>query len=297
MDPAAAGIAAGAAVRAYRPALLAGALDLRAREDAIPFAGGTDLMVKHRKGAGALPSFNGPLLFLDRCPELRGIQPLPEGAGLRVGSMVTLAELADSPLVPGTLREVVLQIGGPALRSVATMGGNICNASPAADTLPFLYAWDATVALASGGGERTLSISDFITGPGRTALRNDEILDSILIPSWSPALSSWRKVGTRRANALTKVSLAAFADFGSARLALGAVAPTVVRLTQVESLLESALEDGRAMESIRARAEEAVKAAVRPIDDQRSTADYRRAVAVGLVLTFLEQAVRRSAAP
>jgi CO/xanthine dehydrogenase FAD-binding subunit len=103
-------------------------------------------------------------------------------------------------------------------------------------------------------------------------------------------------VGTRRANALTKVSLAAFAEHGGgrpgrARLALGAVAPTVVRLMEVESLLEAAWEDGRELGSLRRRAEEAVMDAVHPIDDQRSTADYRRTVAVGLVLAFLERAL------
>jgi CO/xanthine dehydrogenase FAD-binding subunit len=216
--------------------------------------------------------------------------------------MVTLAELADSPLVPGALREAVLQMGGPALRTVATVGGNICNASPAGDTLPFLYAWDARVTLAGTKGERTLSIADFITGPGRTALRQDEILRSLQIPAWSPSLSSWRKVGTRRANALTKVSLAAFADYGPglpgrARLVLGAVAPTVVRLTDVESLLEAAWEEGRDIHALRPRATEAVMAAVHPIDDQRSTADYRRNVAAGLVLAFLERALGLSTAP
>ena len=287
----------GDATPLYRPARLSEAMDLRRKQNAIPFAGGTDLMVKHRRGAGALPSFDAPLLFLDRCPELRGLGPAPGGEGLLVGSMVTLAGLAESPLVPGALREAVLQMGGPALRSVATLGGNVCNASPAGDTLPFLYAWDARVTLASSGGERSMPISDFIVGPGRTAIRSDEILRSVLIPAWSPALFSWRKVGTRRANALTKVSLAAFVESDRGRprrvrLALGAVGPTVVRLTAVEALLEEAGRDGSGLPALRPRAEQAVLNAVRPIDDQRSTADYRRTVAVGLVLAFLEQALQ-----
>ncbi len=277
-------------VATFRPTTLSEALELRARECALPFAGGTDLMVKLRRGAGALPAFDRPLLFLDRCPELRGVRALPGRAGVEIGAMVSLTELAACALVPAVLREAALQMGGPALRTVATVGGNICNASPAGDTLPFLYAFDARVRLVSAAAERELPVSDFITGPGRTALGPDEILRSVFLPAWSPAHSVWRKVGTRKANALTKVSIAAFADarggrIGRARIALGAVAPTVVRLMAVEALLEGR---GRDLSALLPRAAEAVRGAVHPIDDQRSTAEYRREVAVGLVCSFLE---------
>jgi CO/xanthine dehydrogenase FAD-binding subunit len=266
------------------------ALEIRAREGAVPLAGGTDLMVRLRRGAGALPAFERPVVFLDRCPELRGVRLLPDGAGLEVGAMVTLAQLADAAEAPEALRQAIMQMGGPALRCVATMGGNICNASPAADTLPFLYAFEARLRLSAPGGERELPIDAFITGPGRTALGPDEILRSIIIPAWTPSASLWRKVGTRKANALTKVSIAAFAEAAGGRarrvrIALGAVAPVVLRLKAVEALLESGSAGGP---DGAARVADAVRSAVHPIDDQRSTAEYRREVAAGLVISFVE---------
>ncbi len=185
------------AVAAFRPSTLAEALTLRAAHGAIPFAGGTDLMVRLRRGAGALPAFPGPVLFLARCSELRGIRRVAEG--VEAGATTALADLADSPLTPPLLREAVLQIGGPGLRTVATLGGNLCNASPAADTLPVLYAFDAQVRLASANAERSLPIRDFVLGPGRTALREDELLVSILmpilIPDWLPPYSSGERWG------------------------------------------------------------------------------------------------------
>jgi CO/xanthine dehydrogenase FAD-binding subunit len=277
-------------VAAFHPATLREALEIRAREQAVPLAGGTDLMVRLRRGAGALPAFERPVVFLDRCPELRYILFLPGDAGLEVGAMVTLAQLADSADVPAPLREALLSMGGPALRSVATIGGNICNASPAADALPFLYAYEARLRLSAAGGERELAIDSFITGPGRTVLQPHEILRSIVIPAWTPSACLWRKVGTRKANALTKVSIAAFAErrgarIRRARIALGAVAPVVLRLKEVEALLEA----GRAGGTRGAvRVADAVRAAVHPIDDQRSTAEYRREVAAGLVTSFVE---------
>jgi CO/xanthine dehydrogenase FAD-binding subunit len=274
-------------VETLHPSSLQEALALRARTGAIPLAGGTDLMVRFRRGAGALPGFTAPVLLLDRCAELTRIDITP--SGITVGSMVTLARLADFPPVHPALRDALLSMGGPALRTVATLGGNICNASPAADTLPFLYAFDATVTLGSSRGERVLPIHELITGPGRTALRPDELLLSVFVPGWQPSCALWRKVGTRKANALTKVSIAAFAEctngrVGRAAIALGAVAPTVVRVRDVESALIGA--------ASRHEVSLVEPLPVRPIDDQRSTALYRQTVASNLVASFLDSIFR-----
>jgi CO/xanthine dehydrogenase FAD-binding subunit len=240
-------------------------------------------MVRFRRGAGALPGFTAPILLLDRCVELTRIDTTP--AGMSVGAMVSLARLADCPEVHPALRDAVLSMGGPALRTVATIGGNICNASPAADTLPFLYAFDASVVLGSLRGERVIPLHDLITGPGRTSLAPDELLLSVRIPRWQPARSLWRKVGTRKANALTKVSIAAFADCTNGRvaraaIALGAVSPTVVRLREVESGLIGA--------ASRHEVTMPGRLPVRPIDDQRSSAEYRETVAANLVSAFID---------
>lgn len=279
----------------HRPSTLPDALDIRA-SGALVFAGGTDLMVKRRAGAGVLPDFPGPVLFLDGIPELRGTAQ--RGGEIEIRAMTTLSEIACTPDVPELLRRIVLDMGGPALRNAATLGGNICNASPAGDTLPFLYAWEADVVLSSLGDggrvvERRLPIGDFITGPGRTALGPREILIAVRVPSLRPAVFHWRKVGTRKANALTKVSIAAGAELAAgrvskARIALGAAAPTVVRLTEVERMLEGSTREERVSTSFMERARDLLEAAVRPIDDQRSSSLYRKVTAGNLLCDFIE---------
>jgi len=277
-------------VETFRPATLAEALEIRARCGAVPFAGGTDLMVKHRGPAGSQPKMARPVLFLDRCTELAALAD--RGGTLEIGAMVTLAELAASALVHPVLREIVLQMAAPGLRNAATLGGNVCNASPAGDTLPFLYAFEAKARLVSRAGARVVAIEDLILSPGATRVRDDELLAAILVPAWQPDAAFYRKVGTRKANALAKVSIAGFADISEgrivrARIALGAVAPTVMRLRGLEAALEGARrgDAARLAEAARSAAGEAV----RPIDDQRSTAAYRRRVAAGLAGLFVEK--------
>ena len=275
-------------VETFRPTTLEAALEIRAAHRAVAFAGGTDLMVRLRRGAGVLAGFERPVLFLDRCAELAELRA--DDRVLEIGSMVTLATLAASPLVPRPLAEVALSMAGPAVRAVATAGGNVCNASPAADLLPFLCAHNARARLISKTSRRTLPVEELVTGPGATGIGPDELLAALIVPAWSPSVSFWRKAGTRRANALTKVSLFACADTDGdsvhrARISLGAVAPTVLRLREVERMLEgAAMAD---LDGITRRAAEACDAAVRPIDDQRSTAEYRRRAAFGLVEHFI----------
>ena len=275
-------------VATFRPTTLEEALEIRAAHRAVPFAGGTDLMVKLRRGGGVLPGFETPVLFLDRCDELAVLRD--DDAALDIGAMVTLARLAADPRVPRPLAEVARSMAGPGIRSVATVGGNVCNASPAADLLPFLYAHNARVRLMSSSKRRTLPVEEFVRGPATTEIGPDELLAALIVPAWSPTVSFWRKAGTRRANALTKVSLFACADTDGtvvhrARIALGAVAPTVLRLREVERMLEGAPVADLA--ALARRAADACAAAVRPIDDQRSTADYRRSVAGDLVEHFI----------
>jgi xanthine dehydrogenase FAD-binding subunit len=283
-------------VEALHPSTLEEALEIRGRLAAVPLAGGTDLMVKLGRGAGVLPGFAAPVLLLDRCGELKTLS-LQDGV-LDVGSMVSLAALAESPLVHTVLKDIVLSMGGPGIRNAATLGGNLCNASPAGDTLPFLYAFGASVRLASARAERTLPVEEFVTGPGTTRLGRDELVRGIRIPAWAPRVAFWRKVGTRRANALTKVSVAGFADIENGRLrrvriTAGAVAPTVRRLTAVEQLLEAARSGEDAVRLLR-QVHEAAGAAVKPIDDQRSTAAYRREVAANLVQEFARMALAQA---
>jgi CO/xanthine dehydrogenase FAD-binding subunit len=275
-------------VETFRPTTLEEALEIRAGRGAVPFAGGTDLMVKLRRGAGVLPGFDKPVLFLDGIAELAVLRD--DGRALEIGAMVTLARLAADPVVPPPLADVARSMAGPGIRSIATVGGNVCNASPAADLLPYLAAHNARARLITRDARRTMPVEELVTGPGATCLGPGELLAALVVPAWTPTVSIWRKAGTRRANALTKVSLFACADTDGtvvhrARIALGAVAPTVVRLREVERMLEGAAVADLA--GIARQALVACDAVVRPIDDQRSTADYRRRAARELLRQFI----------
>ena len=270
-------------VKTFRPKSLLDALQVRREYAATPFAGGTDLMVKLRAGAGALPGFCEPVLFLDGCDELRSIRV--DTGRVEIGAMTTIAGLLSDPEMQPVFREALAGIGAPAIRNVATIGGNICNASPAADTLPFLYAVDARVRLRSIDGERVLPINEFINGPGQTALKSDELLVSVGYDVWSPDVYLCRKVGTRKANALTKVSflgLAGVADgkVNRAAVVLGAVGPRVVRLSGVESMLIKTTSPNVTITPD--------LLPISPINDQRSTEQYRRRVAENLLSLFID---------
>ncbi len=276
-------------VDALRPGSLAEAIDFRTRTGALPFAGGTDLMVRRRRYTGtAGPDFSGPVLFLDGVPELKQVQI--KGGILEAGAGVTLSDLLARKELPLLLRRGIELIAAPGLRNRATLAGNICNASPAADSLPSLYVHGAEVVLTGPSGERTLLLSDFIRGPGKTVLKDDELLTAVKIPLLDKGRIYYRKVGTRKANALSKLSAAGYVrtvdglieDF---RFALGAVAPTVVRLNEVEQAVR-----GKELSELDADTLlELAAPAVCPIDDQRSTADYRRQVAFNCLKEFLEQ--------
>jgi CO/xanthine dehydrogenase FAD-binding subunit len=212
---------------------------------------------------------------------------------LRLGAGLSFSELIESPLCPPLLLEATRRIAAPGVRNLATLGGNICHASPAADSLPPLYLYDAVLVLASRGPRgpryRRLPIGDFILGPRRTALRAGELLTAVELPR-IPAFSRWtyEKVGARKAQAVSKVSFAAAAvldqegvirDF---RAAFGAVGPTVIRRRDLEESLRDRRPPGQGDIA------GAYGSRLKPIDDQRSTAEYRRTVCLNLLNHFLE---------
>jgi len=292
-------------VKTYFPKTLAEALKIRAETGAVPFAGGTDLMVKRRGGTGVPARFDEPVLFVGGLPELRRIDREGDGAAV-LGAGLSLAELLARPETPELLKEALRETAAPAIRNVATLGGNIANASPAGDSLPPLYALEAELLIVSVRGERLIPITDFILGPGRTALAQDELVAEVFIPAL-PIGAAWyyRKVGTRKAQALAKVSLAALfvsekaegfrapRALGEARLAFGAVGPRVIRDASLEALFRGLSGAGdrhdleAALDAIHVAAEKAVK----PIDDQRSTAAYRRRVAASLAIEAARKAI------
>ena len=275
-------------VNAYRPSTIDEALRIRNETKALPLAGGTDLMVRYKNWAGLPPKFSQPVMFVAHLHELKGIEV--EGDELIIRSATTLTELLKDGRVPEVLKLAVKEMASPLVRNIATIGGNICNASPAGDTLPPLYALDAKVVLRSVEGERTVPIEDFITGPGQTVLKENEILCEIRIPMDEFDSIFYRKVGTRRANALSKVSFVGLKNLqgdriDDIRIAFGAVAPTVVRSRDAEKMLKGIRIDE--IEQIYPSIEAKYAELIRPIDDQRSTAEYRKIVSLRLLRFFL----------
>jgi len=281
-------------VESYLPETLEEALRLRGETEAVPVAGGTDILVRYRNIAGAFPRFPWPVIYISGLSELRGIEESDTEVIIRSGT--TLAGIAASDAVPDVLRRAVNEIAAPALRNRATLAGNICNASPAGDGIATLYALHAEVELTSSRKMRRIPLESFITGPGATVLASDELMTAVRIPKEAFSLSYYRKVGTRRANALSKLSCVGLAAVDAGiitqfRLALGAVGPVVVSSPLIEELMSGVT--GQTFSRRRDEVLSELEPLIRPIDDQRSTAAYRKAVALNLVRDFFDRIEER----
>ena len=280
-------------VDTYRPDRLSEALRIRSMRPVELLAGGTDLMVHYKNWAGLDPKFSKPVLFLDNIAAMKRIDRL--GSEICIGASCTLAQILADPRLPEVLKRAVDTIAAPALKNRATLIGNVCNASPAGDSIPPLIVLNARICLESTEGKRELPIADFITGPGQTALQESEIATAVLLPESSWNVSYFRKVGTRKANALTKLSLTGLANIANGvvqdiRIAFGAVAPTIVRSVELESEIAGYPPARLDIEGI----VEKYAPLIRPIDDQRSTALYRKTVSLNLLREFLRHAIRES---
>jgi xanthine dehydrogenase small subunit len=244
-----------------------------------PIAGGTDLMVQITGELGEPPERVLDIWYLD---ELRGIRV--DGDALVLGALTTYTEIRRSPIVAEflpALAEAAATIGAAQIQNRGTLGGNVANASPAGDTLPILLATDARIVLGSARGERSVAADEFWTAYRETARADDELVLRIRIPLAPNREMRFRKIGTRRAQAISKVvmALAWHGDvdqpWTDVRLALGSVAATTIRAPQTEVVLEGT----RPTRESADRAAETLAGEIHPIDDVRSTADYRRAVA------------------
>jgi CO/xanthine dehydrogenase FAD-binding subunit len=227
----------------YIPNDLEEALRIRKETGAKPLSGGTDLMVVHRRGTGVVPSFPWPIMIISQLNDLQHITM--EDNEVVIGSGVHCSELEQSEIVPYQVRKAASLMGAHSLRNLATIGGNVCNASPKGDLPVPLIMMDAKVTLVSATGKRLLLLDDFIVGPKETLLADDELLVDIRIPlPEKPYTYLWyRKIGTRKANAISKLSMSAaitlsdegvVTDFRSAN---GASGPKVARSKSFENLL------------------------------------------------------------
>ena len=256
-----------------------------------PIAGGTDVMVRITGEIGDPPT---RLVDLSRIAELSGIDV--DGAALVLGARTTYTEIRRSDAcrehVPA-LVEAAATIGAAQIQNRGTIGGNVANASPAGDTLPVLLALDADFDVGGPRGERTIPASAFWVAYRRTALAADELILRIRIPIRGGREARFRKIGTRRAQAISKVVMAlawteprAGDGWSEVRVALGSVAATPVRARATEATLEGR----RPTPETADRAAEALAAEVEPIDDVRSTAAYRRAVAARVLHRMIRDA-------
>lgn len=270
-----------AGVQTYRvPTSLAEAAEIMRAGNVTVLAGGTDLMPQTRAGRVA---FQPVLMNIRRVPELKGIAD--EGGVVRLGALVTITELLDSALVRerlGLLWQACDHFASDQIRNAATLGGNLCNASPAGDTLVPLLALEATVVLASRPNGTTamrrVPLGEFFTGPGRTSRAPAELLAAVEVAVPPAGFAGvFYKHGTRPGLDISTISIAAGArrDGGrlrDVRIALGAVAPTPIRAPRSEAALEDRVPDSAAIEAAARTALEEI----RPISDVRASDWYRR---------------------
>jgi len=277
------------------PSSLDEALEMLAqRPVATPLAGGTNILVQIKEGHRS----ETLLLSLQRLTELKYIDPDYGGAhALAIGAGVTMKRIAADPHIQErypALATAAGLIGSVQTRNMATLGGNLCNASPSADTAAPLLALDAQAVLVSSRDVRTIPLLDFFTGPGTTVLQPDELLKDIVIPaSVGVTGSAYVRHIPRAAMDISVVGVAAAVKLnpdktiGEARIALGAVAPTPIRAAKAEQLLIDRLPD----EAILAEAGSAAAGEARPVDDVRASVAYRRHLVAILTQDALRQAI------
>jgi CO/xanthine dehydrogenase FAD-binding subunit len=265
-----------------QPASLSAAIDLLAQHQGRLLAGGTDFF----PGINAAPE-SRPIIDISRVPELCAIRI--DGDDIRLGAGATWSEIVATPLPAGfdALKAAAREIGSIQIQNRGTIGGNLCNASPAADSVPPLLTLDARVEIASASGQRVMPLGDFIHGNRRTALEPGEILTAVLVPRQQAErfTTHFVKLGARRylviSIAMIAVALERAADgaIAQVRVAIGSCSVVAQRLPQVETALIGA----RSVSDIASAVTPARLVTLSPIDDVRATADYRRDTAATLI--------------
>ncbi|MCF8128536.1 MAG: FAD binding domain-containing protein [Deltaproteobacteria bacterium] len=251
-----------------------------------PLAGGTDVMVDLRSGKLRIPY----LLDISRLPDLQGIALTEKG--LTIGAGVTISEIYTSPLVaehaPSLIKSCAF-FGSPQIRNVATLGGNVANASPSADTAPSLIAHGAKAVLAGKNGERTVAVEDLFVGPYRSGIRSDELLLRFVLEPAGNRFSDFQKIGRRKALAISRMSMAVLADqekngtFRFIRVALGSGTPTPMRMREVESFFKGKRPDLQTLEAgAGLMAEEMIR-----ITGRRVSTEYKEKAVQGLFMRIL----------
>ncbi len=273
-------------IQHFIPSNLNEALEILSKHNCFIFAGGTDLMVQKHISTGVLPHFEKDILYVMDLKELDYIN-LDSDKNIHIGASTRFIEIEESPLVPEIYKKVIREIASPNIRNMATMTGNIANASPAGDSIVPLVLNDADVVLASVNGERAISVNDFILGVRKIDRKPDEMIKEIVLKP-QELNYFYKKVGSRKAESITKVSfLGAYRVEGGIikdfRVAFGSVAIKVVRNTKVEKkYIGKSINELKVNQVVQDYAK-----LIAPITDQRSNKEYRHKVAMNLLKKFL----------
>ena len=267
------------------PDTLEEAIDaLSSMTDPTVLAGGTDVMVE----------VNARVRNPHDVVAIRRIEELRAWDDRRIGAGVTYRTMERGPIP--SLAQAARTVGSPQIRAMGTIGGNLGTASPASDTLPILSAFDAAIELRSASSDRTIPISEFITGVKETVLRPNELIAAAVLPDERPVSEAFSKIGLRSAMVISMVSGCALRwPDGRISLALGAVAPVPLRMVRAEEVLAECAEAGREVtSSVLDEVVELVRRDVQPITDKRGTAEYRRHAAGVLARRLVERVMERA---
>jgi len=279
-------------VNKYIPTSKQEALDILSKHDCSILAGGSDLMVVKKNIAGFLPKFDKDVLYISHIEEIKGIYKDEKGVHIKSGT--TMDEVENSPLVPNILRKAVSEVASVNIRHFATLVGNIANASPAGDTIVVDVLLDAVLKLESVDGVRFVKAEDFVQGVRKIDRKPNELITEIIFPELDYSGEMWFKVGSRKADSISKVMVAGIYkitgnSLENFALVFGSVSIKPVRSHELENELKgmSLFDIAKNKERI---VEEYAKL-IKPIDDQRSTAEYRLTVAKNITRKFIEQIV------
>ena len=263
----------------FIPTTLDRALVLRKNPNLTPYTGGTDLLID--------PKPNAEFFFLHRVPEMKHI--VEDDEYIRFGASCTFTEIINHPLTPKVLKEACEQIAAPAIRNAGSIGGNIANGSPKADSALIFMVTDSELRLASIDNERIIPIKDFYLGRNKTALKSDELIVEILMPKQNLDNYYYKKVGPRKALAISRISFVGIIDIHEDRIyniatAFGAVSDTIIRLPEIDKMLL-----GETIEDAKKIIESYIQAygdAIQPIRG-RVSIKYRKTVCMNLLRDFL----------
>ncbi len=255
-------------------------------------AGGSDIMLQKKNTAGLLPKFEKDVLFISNLKELH--YEKEDKDGVHIGATMTLEEIKDHPLTPSVLKSCISELASVNIRHFATLPGNIANASPAGDSIVVEILLNAMLKIESIDGARLMKVEDFVKGVRRIDLNKGEMITEVIFPKEDLTKTIWYKVGSRKAESISKVSFAAAYKLDGnvikdIRLAFGSVFMKAVRSHEIENKLI-----GTSLDELKPQIEEIVQEyskVISPIDDQRSTKLYRAQVAENIVRDFLTKLI------